>query len=47
MYCDCIVIMVYIDVEDHIDYMKSNYVPIMQNEVRTRLNAEIYLKNQY
>ena len=46
MYCDCMVTMVNIDIEDHIDYMKSNCLPMMQSEIRTRLNAEIYLNNQ-
>ena len=45
-YCDCMVTMVNIDIEDHIDYMKSNCLPMMQSEIRTRLNAEIYLNNQ-
>ena len=45
-YCDCMVTMVNIDIEDHIDYVKNTCVPLMQNEVRTRIKAEIYLNNQ-
>ena len=46
MYCDCFVTLVNIDIEDHMDYVKNNCVPLMQNELRTRINAEIYLNNQ-
>ena len=34
MYCDCLAILTKIDTDNHMEYLKNNCVPLVQNELR-------------
>ena len=46
-YCDCLVSIAFIDIDkkEMINYVKNNCLPILEDELRQRINAEIYLNN--